>query len=166
MSSKLLWFYQPEFMTMYDEYARRGLAIVRRPGGLTASSRGIRPQKNYLQYFEQLFEDKTPEIDRAAMFSDRTCPYPRRVLDQWLWLQGSKDKADYLRVFILPLDRASISPRDSDSVVWLSPDERGEEAPSLKDQILAISRRCASLPDRDLRSAAEILAYDEYGLPR
>ncbi len=44
-------------------------------------------------------------------------------------------------------------------------EEGGAAAPSLKDEILAISRRCAALPDRDLRSAGEILGYDEQGLP-
>jgi antitoxin VapB len=32
--------------------------------------------------------------------------------------------------------------------------------------LLAIGRRCAALPDLDLRTAEEILGYDEIGLPR
>ncbi len=35
----------------------------------------------------------------------------------------------------------------------------------LKDEIMAISRRCAALPNRDRRSADEIIGYDEHGLP-
>ncbi len=43
----------------------------------------------------------------------------------------------------------------------------GAKSPlSLKDEIMAISRRCAALPDRDRRSADEIIGYDEHGLPR
>lgn len=38
-------------------------------------------------------------------------------------------------------------------------------APHLKDELLAISRRCAALPDIDTRSADEIIGYDEHGLP-
>ncbi len=39
-------------------------------------------------------------------------------------------------------------------------------AGSLKDEILAIGKRCAALPDFDQRSADEILGYDEIGVPR
>ena len=43
----------------------------------------------------------------------------------------------------------------------------GAKSPvSLKDELMAISRRCAALPDRDKRSADEIIGYDEHGLPR
>ncbi len=38
--------------------------------------------------------------------------------------------------------------------------------PSLKEELLAISDRCASLPDFDTRSAEEIVDYDERGIPR
>ena len=38
--------------------------------------------------------------------------------------------------------------------------------PSTLDAILEISRRCASIPDMDPRSADEILDYDEQGAPR
>ena len=37
--------------------------------------------------------------------------------------------------------------------------------PNLREEILAIGRRCAALPDRDRRTAEEILGYDERGLP-
>ena len=39
-------------------------------------------------------------------------------------------------------------------------------APRIRDELLAIGRRCAGLPDLDTRSADEILGYDELGLPR
>lgn len=38
--------------------------------------------------------------------------------------------------------------------------------PSKLDAIMAISRRCAALPDIDTRTADEILDYDEQGAPR
>jgi|GEM_PF-2931308 len=164
--SKLLWFYQPDLMTMYDEHARKGLHDEYARQALAATYRAIKPAKNYLRLFEQLLEKKRADIDRAAKFSDRKYPYPRRVLDQWLWLKGSGDKADRLRAFRLSLERASIFPRDLDSAPLFSWQEGGAAAPSLKDEILAISKRCAALPDRDPRSAAEILGYDEHGLPQ
>lgn len=35
-----------------------------------------------------------------------------------------------------------------------------------RGELLAIGRECAALPDFDLRSADDILGYDEYGVPR
>ena len=35
-----------------------------------------------------------------------------------------------------------------------------------RGESLAIGRECAALPDYDLRSAGEILGYDEHGIPR
>lgn len=48
--------------------------------------------------------------------------------------------------------------------------ERLHRVNSLRDDKLiedlnAIARRCAALPERDSRSAEEILGYDEHGLP-
>jgi antitoxin VapB len=37
---------------------------------------------------------------------------------------------------------------------------------SLAAEILEIGRRCAALPDLDVRTADEIIGYDEHGLPR
>ena len=39
-------------------------------------------------------------------------------------------------------------------------------APALADEIMAIARRCAELPDCDTRSPEEIIGYDEHGVPR
>ena len=36
---------------------------------------------------------------------------------------------------------------------------------NVSDEIIKISKRCASLPDRDKRSADEILGYDKIGAP-
>lgn len=44
--------------------------------------------------------------------------------------------------------------------------ERPTPRISLRDELLAIGKRCACLPDLDTRSADEILGYDEHGLPR
>jgi antitoxin VapB len=43
---------------------------------------------------------------------------------------------------------------------------RQQSGRSLTAEILEIGRRCAALPDLDARTADEILAYDEHGLPR
>jgi antitoxin VapB len=50
--------------------------------------------------------------------------------------------------------------------------ERLERTPARKQgkrqssELLAIGRQCAALPDYDLRSAEDIVGYDENGVPR
>jgi antitoxin VapB len=48
----------------------------------------------------------------------------------------------------------------------LAREEGKRSAPRVRDELLAIGRRCAALPDLDTRSPEEILGYDEIGLPR
>ena len=48
----------------------------------------------------------------------------------------------------------------------LTREEGRRIAPRVRDELLEIGRRCAALPDRDTRSAEQILGYDELGLPR
>jgi hypothetical protein len=36
-------------------------------------------------------------------------------------------------------------------------------APDLVETLIAISQHCSSLPDRDTRSADELLGYDDFG---
>jgi antitoxin VapB len=48
----------------------------------------------------------------------------------------------------------------------LAREEGKRRAPRVRDELLAIGRRCAALPDLDTRSPEEILGYDEIGLPR
>jgi antitoxin VapB len=38
--------------------------------------------------------------------------------------------------------------------------------PDLKEELLAIGRRCAALPTYDTRSPEEIIGFDEHGIPR
>ena len=43
--------------------------------------------------------------------------------------------------------------------------EEGRKSPRpLKDELMGIGRRCAALPDLDLRSAEEILGYGDIGV--
>jgi antitoxin VapB len=43
---------------------------------------------------------------------------------------------------------------------------RRPRGPRLSEELLKIGRRCAHLPVQDMRSAEEIVGYDEHGLPR
>lgn len=44
--------------------------------------------------------------------------------------------------------------------------EQGKRAPvELKEALLSIGQRCASLPDKDKRSSDDILGYDDQGIP-
>ncbi|MCC7157657.1 MAG: type II toxin-antitoxin system VapB family antitoxin [Bryobacterales bacterium] len=45
-----------------------------------------------------------------------------------------------------------------------TPERTGGEC--RRGELLEIGRECAALPDYDLRSADEILGYDEHGVPR
>jgi antitoxin VapB len=45
-----------------------------------------------------------------------------------------------------------------------TPEQRRRRA--TKEELMAIARRCAALPDYDLRSPDEILGYDDDGVPR
>lgn len=40
-----------------------------------------------------------------------------------------------------------------------------QQRPDLAKRLLAIGAHCAHLPDRDTRSADDIMGYDEHGLP-
>jgi len=48
----------------------------------------------------------------------------------------------------------------------LAREEGRTSAPTLVEEILAIGRRCAALPDRDTRSAEAIIGYDKHGALR
>jgi antitoxin VapB len=48
----------------------------------------------------------------------------------------------------------------------LAREEGKRSALRIRDELLVIGRRCAALPDLDLRSPEEIFGYDEIGLPR
>ncbi len=47
----------------------------------------------------------------------------------------------------------------------LARETRRRDKGKIVDEIMAIGRRCAALPERDARSADEIL-YDERGMPK
>jgi len=65
LTSKLMWFYYPNDMTMYDRDAAKGLAKI-----LKSKYKKI-THKKYLEKFEELFKDKQHCITQAAKFSDR-----------------------------------------------------------------------------------------------
>lgn len=46
---------------------------------------------------------------------------------------------------------------------WMAQNRGTRRVPVVRESLLEISARCASLPDRDRRSAEEILGYDERG---
>lgn len=87
-TSKLLWFYQPKHMTMFDEFARCGL----RKWKLSQTAKGALNvnEKNFLELFDDFYLGSASWIEAAARYCDRSYPYPRRIADQWLWLNGSK----------------------------------------------------------------------------
>jgi len=47
----------------------------------------------------------------------------------------------------------------------LARERKRAPSPDLVERLLAIGRHYSALPDRDKRSADEILGYDEHGIP-
>ena len=66
MSSKILWFYQPQMMTMYDDYARKGLAYT---CGIQ-----IYPS-NYLSEFAKLYKRNEQLIKSLDDFATARIPF-------------------------------------------------------------------------------------------
>jgi len=100
LASKLLWFYQPNDMTMYDKYAFNAIRDL-------YDLEKLKPQ-DFLSAFEKVFASEMVKITEAADFSDRKYPYPRRVLDKRLWLKGSGKEEEYLKQFRWSLERAPL----------------------------------------------------------
>ncbi len=100
MSAKLLWFYKPEEMTLFDDYV---FAAIRQQPGF-----GELTKPGYLFAFEKLFSETAVEITEAARFSDRKYPYPKRVLDKWLWLNGNEEKQEFMKRFDRSLERSHL----------------------------------------------------------
>ena len=102
LASKLIWFHRPNSMTMYDDLAVRGLKAWMRSNGHRLN------QEKYIVEFEAFFRGKQKHIGEASQYVDRIYPYPRRVADKWLWLQGNKKRDEILANFRSSLKRAPI----------------------------------------------------------
>jgi hypothetical protein len=94
---KLYWFYQPHTLTMFDRYSCKAL---------NNSDRKVTPE-NYLEAFEDLYRQHEKRIAKMCSESDRVYKYPRRVLDLWLWLQGSERKDKTMKRFRAAVEPAS-----------------------------------------------------------
>ena len=84
--SKLLWFHQPERAFMYDSFV--------------AKEALIKNKKNHMMSLENCFIASEAKIEKASKHFSRTYPYPRRVIDKYLWLEGhSEEKGQILKQF-------------------------------------------------------------------
>ncbi|WNK00385.1 hypothetical protein L2D14_02915 [Thalassospiraceae bacterium LMO-JJ14] len=103
-TSKVFWCYHPDKLSMYDAYARGALA--RRAKGRWVKYLKDLSETNFIEVFEEFFEkDAKPFIQQAEHFSDRHYPYPRRVADKFLWLNGSGRQDAILQRFKAGLDQ-------------------------------------------------------------
>ncbi len=105
MTSKLLWFFQPDHMTMYDDFAHKGLRQH-------VAGRRLR-RSEFLARFHEFFETNNNSIRLAETFSNRVYPYHRRVADFRLWLKGKPNNEEeaILKAFRMSLIHAPPSKR-------------------------------------------------------
>ncbi|MFD2263485.1 hypothetical protein ACFSM5_11345 [Lacibacterium aquatile] len=98
---KAYWFFHPTKLTMYDRLAQKGMAshLKARAGGKRAKP--TVNWRNFLSYFQDIYDENKATIQEAITFSGTGYPYPMRVLDKYLWLQGNKDRDDYLDCYAL-----------------------------------------------------------------
>ncbi len=76
------------------------------------------------------------------------------------------EKTDKLARKVARLTHQSLTAAVTESLeLRLQGIERERKQQSLADRLNAFAKRFAALPDRDTRSADEILGYDEHGLP-
>lgn len=109
---KVLWFYQPEKATMWDDYALRALNSelhANHPSKVETAKEA----EAFLLDFERLYAQNSAEISRVRKYIEGnggiSYAYDRRVLDKALWLLGAKDERIIqmmLRMKADPLNRA------------------------------------------------------------
>jgi len=89
---KMYWFYHPDWMGMYDSRARDGLVVAER---CFLSRERRRPdQRDFLERFEDVFGALQKHITRVSERHYRRYPFPRRILDKYLWLLAKRRKKD------------------------------------------------------------------------
>jgi hypothetical protein len=105
MTSKLLWFFQPSQMTMYDDFAKN--ALRRHFAGRTLR------RSEFLSKFEEFYSSNNDSIVFAESISNRIYPYHRRVADIRLWLKGKPNNEEEatLEAFRMSLTHAPFSKR-------------------------------------------------------
>lgn len=87
-ASKLLWFYHPKTTTMFDKQARRALQWYRAGKGKVRTLSHSQYLDTYIDFYTLHLE----HIAGAIRVLGRAYPYPTRVADKWLWLNGLSNK--------------------------------------------------------------------------
>lgn len=107
---KLYWFYQPDKLPMFDNYAFSSLGreaverdFLRKKSWLKAD--------NFLEIFSKFYRDVEPEIRFALAKFPRKYPYPTRVAEKYLWLHGTDNMEERIRKFEQGLKIAPLPPR-------------------------------------------------------
>lgn len=92
---KAFWFYRPNDVPMYDRLAREGLANV--------SGKKIDPT-SFLREFDCVYQENKKLIQEAKSYCTFPYPYDIRIVDKYLWLEGSGAKDDILQRFLAAID--------------------------------------------------------------
>ncbi|MCG8507596.1 MAG: hypothetical protein MI741_00060, partial [Rhodospirillales bacterium] len=105
---KTFWFYRPDAIPMFDNFALAGLRKVLKECELEPERSPVTNQ-NYLENFEVFWTMiGQKEARKAISLSPRKYPYLMRVVDKYLWLRGSPDKTLILNCFRESLEHTPI----------------------------------------------------------
>lgn len=108
-TSKMLWFYQPKDMVMYDRYAREGLAQWARDHDPNIKYLNEVNGISYLACFDRYYDNHAKsQVFQAEQLFGRQYPYPRRVAEKRLWLKGSGNEDKLLAALKQGLKKARI----------------------------------------------------------
>jgi hypothetical protein len=108
MCIKALWFYRPDYATMWDSYAVKGINRWRgRPLARNIKAEG--DAAAFLREFEMLYREREAEIKRALdsirqLPGGMRYPYDRRVLDKALWFMGADEVEQQSLLEVLEAD--------------------------------------------------------------
>ena len=93
---------------MYDSFACKALAREAKKLGIVKYQNEL-SHTNFLAIFEQFADQHVRgQVKNASQYFQRQYPFQYRVIDKYLWLQGSKDRENIIRTFRLGLQIAPI----------------------------------------------------------
>lgn len=108
-TSKMLWFYHPEYMVMFDHNNKIGLSKWLVENGCIGHNKDL-DHTNFLSMFSFYFDQiANKNIEVVRYYFNRKYPYSRRVAEKRLWLAGSGTETETLASLkagleLLPVD--------------------------------------------------------------
>lgn len=97
---KIFWLFQPKAVPMFDRFAAIGLRKFERG---QRQKRGRMSPQTFLERFEDFFQQSAHHAKAAINATGNAYPYPRRVAEKWLWLNGNPARDEILIRFEVAL---------------------------------------------------------------